>query len=440
MPHEKFRYFSLEDIKAKANALKADIPLTEDISPLGAPLKIGDLKIPNRLVIQPMEGCDGRADGAPDELTVRRYHRFARSGAGVIWIEATAILNEGRANPRQLMITESNIDWFKKLVNDIKQIAVREAGIAPVLVLQLTHSGRYSKPGGMPAPLIARNNPIFEKDKPIDQSRIVSDDYLKSLPEYYVKSAKLAYDAGFDCVDIKACHGYLMSELLASHTRNGLYGGSFENRTRLLTETVTAVRSATNGSVTSRMNLYDGFPLLYGWGAGEDGAPDMTEPIRLVDLLHNKLGLQFLNFTIGNPYVNPHVNRPYDSGPYIPEEHPLEGVSRMCSCISKVKSNFPDLKVIGSGFSYLRQFSPNLAAGMIQSNSADMAGFGRMAFAYPEFARHIFRNGGLDYNKCCFACGKCTELMRAGSKAGCVLHDREIYLPLYKGEVMNNYV
>ncbi|MDD4413764.1 MAG: flavin oxidoreductase/NADH oxidase [Oscillospiraceae bacterium] len=431
MQHEKFCYAALQDVLSKADSLGVRLPFSDDLSVLRNPLELKNYTIPNRLAIQPMEGCDGTEDGSPGELTVRRYHRFARSGAGLIWAEATAIVPEGRANPRQIMITDRNIEKFRQLTHEIREIALKETGINPILIMQLTHSGRYSKPQGTPAPLIARNNPIFEKEHPIDESRIVSDEYLKRLPDCYAHSAKLAYDAGFDGVDIKSCHGYLVNELLASHTRKGEYGGSFENRTRLLIESMLAAKSATKAFITSRMSLYDGFPLPYGWGAGENGEPDMNEPIRLAELLHNQCGIELLDFTIGNPYVNPHVNRPYDNGSYIPPEHPLKGVARMCRCISEVKNCVPQLKVIGSGYTYLRQFSANLAAGMVQESSADMAGFGRMAFAYPEFAKEILQNNRLGGKNCCLTCGKCTELMRAGSKAGCVLRDRDIYLPLY---------
>ena len=232
-----------------------------------------------------------------------------------------------------------------------------------------------------------------------------------------------------------------MSELLSAYTRPGIYGGSFENRTRLFRETILAVKAETSQEfiLTSRLNLYDGFPQPYGWGTAVSGdQPDMTEPIALVKMLHQEFGMGLLDFTIGNPYFNPHVNRPYDKGPYQPPEHPFVGVARMCSCIAEVRRQFPKLKAISSGNTYLRQFGANLAAGMVETGSCDMAGFGRQAFAYPDFARDILRHGGLVPQKCCLTCSKCTELMRAGSTAGCVLRDSEVYLPIYKRAVSEN--
>jgi 2,4-dienoyl-CoA reductase-like NADH-dependent reductase (Old Yellow Enzyme family) len=412
------------------------------LSVLGKSLTVDEHEIHNRLVIQPMEGCDGTLAGGPDELTRRRYHRFAKSGAGLIWFEAVAVKSEGRANPRQLMLTAKNLDEFKSLVNDIKETSLKENGFAPVVVMQATHSGRYSKPNGVPAPIIVYHSPIFEKSKPIDDDRIITDDHLKDLEEWYADSARMADKAGFDGVDIKACHRYLMSEMLSAYTRPGEYGGSFANRTRLYRNAIAAAKAAVNGStfITSRLNIYDGFPYPYGFGVNAAGGiePDLSEPVKLVELLHDQFQINLLNYTIGNPYFNPHVNRPYDLGDYVPEEHPLEGVARMCQCIADVKTAVPDVKVISSGNSYLRQFSSNLAAGMVESGKTDLAGFGREAFAYPEFASDILKNDGMDPRKCCITCSKCTELMRASSTAGCVIRDSEVYLPIYKRDVLEN--
>lgn len=315
---------------------------------------------------------------------------------------------------------------------------MKENGFEPVVIMQATHSGRYSKPHGAPAPLIAYNNPIFEGDNPIPSDRILSDDYLMALEEKFGEAAKLAERAGFDGVDIKCCHRYLNSELLSAYTREGAFGGSLENRTRLLRHGVKNAMDATGKDfiVTSRLNVYDGFVHPYGWGVRPEGGTevDLTEPLELVGRLHNELGMELLDVTIGNPYFNPHVNRPYDSGPYIPDEHPLEGVARMYHCVGAVQKAYPALKVISSGLSYLRQFSANLAAGAVEQGYCTMAGFGREAFAYPQFANDLLKTGAMDANKCCIACGKCTELMRAGSTAGCVIRDPE-YLPIYRRDV-----
>ena len=88
---------------------------SEDISCLSKEIKVGSKTAHNRIVYQAMEGCDGTYDGAPDELTKRRYMRFARGGAGIIWFEATAVKGEGRANPRQMYLTDKTKDDFARI-------------------------------------------------------------------------------------------------------------------------------------------------------------------------------------------------------------------------------------------------------------------------------------------------------------------------------------
>lgn len=421
--------------KAKNMGLK-NIPYSENIKILKNGLEAEGRKIENRIAIQPMEGCDADKGGVPSELTERRYKRFAESGAGIIWVEATAIVDEGRANPRQLFMNGKNIDAFKKMTYEIKNAAVKKNGYAPIIIMQATHSGRYSKPNGYPEPIIGYNNPLFEKDKPIDKSRIITDDKLKELEERYGTAALEAQKAGFDGVDIKCCHRYLASEMLSAYTREGEFGGSFENRTRLLINGIKNAKSAVGSDfiVTTRLNVYDGFEYPYGFGVKTDGTKniDLTEPKKLIDILHNKLNVNLIDITIGNPYVNAYVNRPSNSKINLETENPLIGVDRMYYCIKEIQSAFPNLTVIGSGVSYFGKDCMKLAAGAVEQNYFKIQGFGRMAFAYPNIYKDTIENGKIDESKCCIACGKCTELMRAGTVAGCVIRDSEIYMPYYK--------
>lgn len=429
-------YTSAEDFFFQNQELRTDLPYCEDLSVFTAPLKVGSKVIPNRLACQAMEGCDGTTDGTPDELTIRRYDRFAKGGAGTIWFEATAVMQEGRANPRQLCINKKNLDSFKREVERIKELAIHENGYAPVVIMQATHSGRYSKPTGRPAPLIAYHNPIFEKNNPISDNCIVSDDYLDRVGEALVQGAELAKEAGFDGVDIKACHRYLNSELLSAYNRPGKYGGSLENRTRLLRESVSgAIQTCGNDFiVSSRINIYDGFPYPYGFGVRNDGSidVDLKEPIWLAQQLRDT-GVELLNITMGNPYFNPYVNRPFAAGGEKPEEHPLEGVARMLKGTAQLKAAVPEIKYICSATSYLGVAAPYVTGAFIQNGGFNIAGFGRTIFAYPDFARDILAGNGMDKNKICICCSKCTQIMRApGGTPGCVIRDKDPYAQLYK--------
>lgn len=434
MEHRKFDYKTLGDVRKECERIGAELPLEEDLSVLKTPVKIGEKTVANRLMIQPMEGCDSdEATGTPSELTIRRYDRFARSGAGTIGFEAVAVVHEGRANPRQLWINEKSFDVIARTVENIRETSLRLYGFEPLLIMQATHSGRQSRPNSRtPEPLIAQHKEIFEKNRPLSDDRIISDDEIKKTEAAYGVAARLAEKAGFDGIDVKNCHGYLNNELMTAYERKGEYGGSFENRTRFYFNSIEAVKANVSSDflVTSRMNIFDGYPYPWGIGADRDGNEDLTEPLKIVDLLYERYGYRLFDVTIGNPYFNPHVNRPFDNGGYVPPEHPLEGVARMMRCVKAVQDRHPDMVVAGSAFTYLRQFSPYLAAGAVKNGVCALAGFGRMAFAYPEFARDILTDG-FQPKKSCITCGKCTELMRGDKQAGCVIRDSDVYLPIY---------
>ena len=369
------------------------------------------------------------------------YNTFSRGGAGLLWFEATAVVREGRANPRQLWIHNKNVHSFEKLVNMSRKSASESLGSKhkPLMILQITHSGRYSKPSGKPEPIIAQHSGILDKlhNLPEDYP-IISDDELDKLKEKYLEAAHLAKKAGFDGVDIKSCHGYLLIELLGSFTRkNSRYGGSFENRSRFLLEVVEDIKNELPELiVTSRLNVFDAYAYPYGFGIDKEDylKPDLSEPILLIEKL-KKLGVPGINVAIGNPYYNPHYERPYDTAiaeGYMPDEHPLENISRSIQIARQIKENHSDMTIIGSGFSWIRQYFPYIAAGMIKNNCVSMVGVGRMAFAYPDFAKDILEKGFLEPTKVCIACSGCSQIMKDGGRTGCVVRDAEIYSPIYK--------
>ncbi len=409
---------------------ECSLPFSNKTNVLSSEISIANKTFNNRVVYQAMEGCDGTADGRPDELTKRRYDRFAKGGPSLIWFEATAVMHEGRANPRQLYINKNNLDAFSKAVESIKSTCMKANGFEPLVICQLTHSGRYSKPDGKPAPRIAYNNPIFEKDAPIDKSAILTDSELDSISEALVNGALLAQKASFDGADIKSCHRYLLSELLSAYERDGRYGGSFENRTRMLLQTTeNAVASCSKDFIiTTRLNAYDGFPYPYGFSVKRDGSitPDFNEAIALVKELHKK-GVRLVNITMGNPYFNPHVNRPFAKGTYDSPIHPVKGVADMLNGTAYIKKAVPEMMVISSALSFLGPLSANVAAGGIENGMFDFGGWGRMTLAYPSLAKDITEKGSLDASKICLACSCCSQIMRNGGRPGCVIRDRDVY-------------
>ncbi|MBN2853678.1 MAG: FAD-dependent oxidoreductase, partial [Clostridia bacterium] len=413
---------------------------TIDTEEFKKPLVVDGKAIPNRFCIQPMEGCDGDELGNPSELTYRKYKRFAAGGTGMIWVEATAVVPEGRANPRQLWINKDSLDGFKKLVKDIRESAVNEKGEKQntFLVLQLTHSGRYSKPTGKAEPMIMHHSPVLDPTHGLKSDYpLVTDDYLDDLSNQFVKAAIYAKECGFDAVDVKSCHGYLLHEMLSAFTReNSRYGGNFENRTRFFTETIKKVKEAVPGmTVTSRLSMADGYAYPYGWGMKEDGSldTDLTEPMKLVGILKD-MGVNMINICIGNPYYNPSYERPYDfpiQGFELPEEHPLVTLERNLNISAAIAKAFPDMTFITSGTSWLRQMTMNVADYMLKNKTCQIFGVGRLGLAYTDFANDVFKNGSLNIGKVCITCSSCTQMMRDGMVSGCVIRDADTYAGLY---------
>ncbi len=434
--HEPFTFQSGPELLRKADELGVELPFQDSVSPLFESLAVGSKTLANRLAVQPMEGFDADTNGSPSELTFRRYQRYAEGGCALIWFEATSVVPEGRSNPHQLMLHPRNLDSFKRLVEQTHHSAQKAFGSAyeVFFVLQLTHSGRYSQPEGKPLRQVAGFNPNLDR-KPEDV-RILNDDELDRYQDKYVEAARLTEQAGFDAVDIKACHGYLINELLAARTREGSrYGETFENRTRFLSEVVEKVRDRTPGlCLAVRLSAFDGIPGGFGVSRDVPENYDLAEPKELVRRLAQS-NCSLFNITVGNPYEKPHLGRPFDrplQGDFFPEEHPIEGITRLLRITSVFQKEFPDIPFVGTGYSWLRHFFPNVGAAVLQLGEASLIGLGRSSFAYPDAPKDLMNSGALDPGKVCISCSRCTELMRNGHESGCVMKDKEIYGKLYQ--------
>jgi 2,4-dienoyl-CoA reductase-like NADH-dependent reductase (Old Yellow Enzyme family) len=297
--------------------------------------------------------------------------------------------------------------------------------------------GKSTLGNGTPAPILAFRDENIETRYPAHKAfEAVSDDYLDKLPARFLKSAALLKSAGFDGVDIKMCHRYLLSELLAGFTRPGKYGGSYENRTRLIKNVFSEVGKLAdeNFLLCSRMGIYDAIEYPFGFGVDkkDKSLPDFGEPICLINELA-EMGLSLVNVTMGTPYYNPYVNKPHRSG----FADPLGAVNTLLDGAAVIKAECPGVKVVSTGYSYLKTDAFDRGNAMLCEGKADFIGFGRLAFSYEGFAKDILLNNGLSDAKCCIACNKCSELLRLGISAGCVIKDREIYLPIYRENIMN---
>jgi 2,4-dienoyl-CoA reductase-like NADH-dependent reductase (Old Yellow Enzyme family) len=454
-----FHFRTLDDIRAECERLGLTMRFQEDLSPLFEPWQLGNLRVGNRLCIQPMEGCDGTLEGRPDELTLRRYQRFGAGGAKLIWGEAAAVVPEGRANPRQLLINDHNATSIEQMLRICSQAHRDACGTDRDLVvgLQLTHSGRYS----FQRPLLACHDPLLDPLTVVDKHSgkrvdagypLLSDDDLKRLEDHYVVAARLAFKLGFDFVDLKQCHRYLLNELLSAKTRPGPYGGCFENRTRLPRDILLRVRSEVPGAViATRLNLFDGVPFaapslpggcLSAWGTNEENPaePDLSEPRRWIAEMQ-ELGVAMVNASMGNPYASPHVIRPYETPPpdgYEPPEHPLVGVDRHFRLTAEMQRAFPTLPLVGSGYSWLQEFLFDAGAANLADRRCTFVGVGRASLAQPNFARQLLEHGRLDRKRICRTFSYCTALMRAKHNelgqfpTGCPPFDKNVYGAIWR--------
>ncbi len=430
--HERFRFRSLSALLDKASELGAPLPKPGDPAVLLRSLPLEGRALPNRLVALPMEGADADAGSGPGELTFRRYRRFAAGGSGVVWFEAAAVVPEGRSNPRQLMLTPGTRDAFKRLVDETRAAAKGPAGRPQdvVLILQLTHAGRFSRPEGRPRPLIVHHSPPLDPLHGLSADHpVLDDEALARIQDAFVASARLAAEAGFDGVDVKACHGYLVSELLAAHTREGSrYGGGLENRARYLLETAGRIADLRAGFfVTSRVNAADYVPYPHGFGMSRKapGVEDLSEAEYVVRRLA-ELGAPLLLTTLGIPAFNPFIVRPFDrpvKGAPTPDEHPLEGVARHFRMTGEIQRRIPGLPVVVPGASWLRQYFPAVAAGAVEAGLATLAGWGRGALAYPDFANDLAERGELDPRRACTTCSLCSRALRDQEPTGCFVRD-----------------
>ena len=425
-------------------ALELDADLqSPSSSPFAHPFEMNGAQVGNRFCVLPMEGWDGTPEGEPSDLTRRRWRNFGISGAKLIWGgEAVAVRCDGRANPNQLVLSEKTAGAMARLRQELVAAHVDHFGSDRGLLvgLQLTHSGRFARPhaGGRPEPLVAYHHPVLDRRFPAGV-RLLSDEELDRLVADFVRAGRLALEAGFGFVDVKHCHGYLGHELLSARTRPGRYGGSFDNRTRFLREIVSGLRAEAKGlGIGVRLSAFDtvpwrkdpdgagqpepspGYECAFGLFEGDLGRAldDARELLRRLD----SLGVRWICLTAGSPYYNPHVQRPAlfpPSDGYAPPEDPLQGVARQIEAAARLKAEFPHLMFVGSAYSYLQEWLPNVGQRVLREGKADFIGIGRMVLAYPELPADVLEGRPLRRKSLCRTFSDCTTAPRNGLVSGC---------------------
>lgn len=444
----------LDAFVAHAGEVGAAIPTTagDEIGPgpgdpLATPFTFtdagaGSTTVGNRFCVLPMEGWDGTTEGAPTDLVRRRWERFGRSGAKLIWGgEAIAVDPVARANPHQLVIGPDTIDAIEGLRRHLVDAHRNTSGSTDGLVvgLQLTHSGRWSRPLGEPAPLTAHTHPALDAKVGATADNVLTDDDLDVLVDQFVDAAALAADAGFDFVDVKHCHGYLLHELLGARGRRGRYGGDLEGRAHFLARVIDGIRVRRPSlAIGVRLSAFDLVPFAPGpdnrgapveapgmptpFGGSADGLNvDLTEVHAFVDRLHD-WGVGLVCVTGGSPYYNPHIQRPAYFPPsdgYAPPNDPLIDVARHLAVTAELTHAHPEIAFVGSGYSYLQDFVAPVARAVIAQGDATSIGLGRMMLSYPELPHDVLAGEPADRRRICRTFSDCTTAPRHGMVSGC---------------------
>ncbi len=436
-----------DEFRAHLAGLGVDLPFDPVVDPAGTlarPMRMrdgtaGELVAGNRWCVLPMEGWDATTDGRPTDLVRRRWTRFGGSGAKLVWGgEAVAVVPEGRANPNQLCIGPTSTDDLAGLRQVLVDAHTERFGTADDLLvgLQLTHSGRWARPDGGHAPRTAYAHPVLDGRVGAGAADVLDDGELEALSDRFVEAAVVAHAAGFAFVDVKACHGYLLHELLSGVDRPGPFGGDLEGRSRFLCRTISGIRDRVPGlAVGVRLSTFDLAPHVpgpNGTGVAEAGVHhafggDGTEPEghdevdRLLAVLAD-LGVGTVCVTAGSPYYCPHAQRPAFFPPsdgYLPPRDPLVDVARLVGVAAELKARHPDLAVVGSGYSYLQEWLPNVAQAVVGGGGADSVGIGRMVLSYPDLPADVLAGRPLDRRRLCRTFSDCTTAPRHGLVSGC---------------------
>jgi NADPH2 dehydrogenase len=148
---------------------------------------------------------------------------------------------------------------------------------------------------------------------------------------------------------------------------------------------------------------------------------DLTETKKFLALLED-LDIHLVNLTAGSPYYNPHIQRPAlypPSDGYYPPEDPLIGVARQMEAARQLKSQFPNLIIMGTAYSYLQDFLPHVAQAAIRLGWVDLIGLGRMTLSYPGILLDAVEGRAIQHRLVCRTFSDCTTAPRMGLPSGC---------------------
>ena len=364
---------------------------------------INNRVVSNRLMAQAMEINQAGENGTVTGPVIERYRQLARGGWGIVSLEAVSVTPESLARPSGLIINQKNLDGFKRLVE-----AFKKENDNSLLIFQLTHSGRQSGS-------FSRRVKVYDDND--DTCQLLTADELSHISHQFHSAVELSHLAGADGVDIKACHGYLLGEMLRpANDRSDGYGNDARGRTRILHDVFKKASSDfPNLIIGSRISLYEGIRGGCGTAGPDELVEDTTDMMSCIGIMKDA-GAHYINISAGIPAVTPHVTRPVKTNSFFLYYH--------FRYQKLVKEKFPALTVMGSAYSSGGEYAFSLAEENIAKGYVDIAGFGRQNLADPMTPRKIM-DGERDPVHYCTLCSGCSRLLKKFQPVHCIVYDKD---------------
>ena len=364
------------------------------------PFRFKKWQIQNRLAAQSMEINSASEGGAVNDVIINRYRELARGNWGIVFIEAISISEESLARENGLIINQKNLDGFKKLIK-----AFKSENRQTIVIFQLSHSGRMSG-------AFSKKIKVYEDGADIPYA---STEKLMEIEQAFKRGVDLSYEAGADGIDIKACHGYLGSELLRpANTRTDEYGGSIENRSRLTSSVIEyATTNYPKLIAGSRISLYEGIRGGCGTSRPDEVIEDLNDMLAVLACFV-KAGASFLNVSAGIPALTPEITRP--------GKHIATNIYHHFRYTSSVKKQFPNQLIVGSAYSSGAELAHLFAEENIKKGYVDMAGLGRQNLADPLYPKKLMNDK--ESILICQLCGGCSKLLREQHAVICTFYSK----------------
>jgi len=358
------------------------------------PARIGEVEIRNRIVMPPMTTRLADPQGAVTDETIAYYLARAQGGVGLITVEMASPQKGGRHRRCELGIYDDGfLPGLSRLVAEIHRGGAKAS-------IQLGHGGGHTRIdicGETPVAPSAIPHSVFEVTDETIVPREMSLADIRATVAAFAAAATRAEAAGFDCIEIHAAHGYLISQFLTpfENRRQDEYGGGLENRARIGLEILQAVKEAVTIPVIFRVSVDDYFPQGMPYREG-----------RQVAIWAARAGADALHIAAGHYRSLPSAARMIP-----PMEYP-EATFLAYAADIKTEVAIP---VIAVG----RLGDPQLAAAAVAGRKADFIALGRPLIADPDWVEKVRRG---EPPRRCLACNTCVNDMRGGSELRCVVN------------------